>query len=310
MNDPAMVTTAVGLAILAVLLVWPVPRALARARWTHADPVAALILWQAIGLAGGLSMAGAGLVYAVAGLGSNLWSGLAQLGRQALAAEPLAGMGVSQVVALGLAVATMMTLGVGLLISLVRTLAQRARHRDVLALISDPSAELADTRVLDHPEPVAYCLPGTRPVLVVSRGMIQQFGAEELRAVIAHERAHLAQRHDLVMLPFVAWYVALPWLPGTDAARRAVTSLIEMLADDRASETCDRNALATAIARAAAGPRLDAALGVAPVGTVSTRVARLVEPYGALPGWVRPSAIASAFALVGIPTVILAMLSA
>src|SRR5690625_6841830 len=111
MNDPAMVTTAVGLAILAVLLVWPVPRALARARWTHADPVAALILWQAIGLAGGLSMAGAGLVYAVAGLGSNLWSGLAQLGRQALAAEPLAGMGVSQVVALGLAVATMMKIG-------------------------------------------------------------------------------------------------------------------------------------------------------------------------------------------------------
>ena len=309
MNDPAMVTTAAGLAVLAMLLAWPVPRALARATWTHGDPMAALILWQAIGLAGGLSMIGAGLVYAVAGLGSGVTAALIQLVRQTAAGDPVAGMHAGQVIAFGAAIALTATLGAGLAVSLRRTLVERARHRDLLVLLSDPSAELADTRVLDHPEPVAYCLPGSRPMLVVSRGMIQQFDEEELRAVIAHERAHLDQRHDLVMLPFVAWHVALPWLPCTGAARQAVTALIEMLADDCASKTCDRAALATAIARAAAGPKLGTALAVATEGTVSARVARLVEPHWVLPGWVRPSVIATAFALVGVPTVILATLS-
>ena len=44
--------TAVSLAGLAVLLAWPVPAQLARARWPRRDPLVALVCWQAIGLAG------------------------------------------------------------------------------------------------------------------------------------------------------------------------------------------------------------------------------------------------------------------
>ena len=310
MNDPAMVSTAGGLALLAVLLAWPIPRALAAARWTHADPLAALIGWQAIGLAGGLSMIGAGLVFAMAGLGPDPWTAWLQLSQQTLRGAPLLGLDASQVIALAAAAAIAATLAIGPVVSLLGTMRERARHRDLLALLSDPSSELDGTRVLDHPEPVAYCLPGARPVLVVSRGMLQQFDREQLRAVVAHERAHLTRRHDLVMLPFVAWHVALPWLPCTAAARRAVTALIEMLADDRASRTCDRAALATAIARAAAGPHLGTALAVAPAGTAAARVARLVDPREDLPAWVRPTVISAAVGLVGIPTIVLAMLGA
>jgi hypothetical protein len=64
--------TAVSLAVLAALLAWPVPARLARARWPRRDPLVALVCWQAIGLAGGLSMIGALLVHGLAPWGHSL----------------------------------------------------------------------------------------------------------------------------------------------------------------------------------------------------------------------------------------------
>ena len=51
------------LAVLAIVLAWPVPVLLSRAQWPARSPFTAMILWQAIALAGGLSMIGAMLVY-------------------------------------------------------------------------------------------------------------------------------------------------------------------------------------------------------------------------------------------------------
>ena len=65
-------TTAISLAVLAVLLAWPVPALLARARWPRRDPLVALVCWQAIGLAGGLSIIGALLVHGLAHWGHSL----------------------------------------------------------------------------------------------------------------------------------------------------------------------------------------------------------------------------------------------
>ena len=58
-----MLTASYLLAALAVVLAWPAPVALSRARWTARSPFTALVLWQAIALAGGLSMIGAMLVW-------------------------------------------------------------------------------------------------------------------------------------------------------------------------------------------------------------------------------------------------------
>ena len=44
-----------ALALLAILLAWPVPQALAGARWVTRAPRMAVCLWQTIGLAGGVS---------------------------------------------------------------------------------------------------------------------------------------------------------------------------------------------------------------------------------------------------------------
>ena len=54
-----IVAAAIFLGTAAIALAWPVPVALSRASWPMRMPVIALLLWQAIGLAGGLSMIGA-----------------------------------------------------------------------------------------------------------------------------------------------------------------------------------------------------------------------------------------------------------
>ena len=68
-----------GLLVLGVALAEPVSRALAAARWPARDPVGALLVWQAVGLAGGLALVGAGAVYGLAPLGPDLGAALAVL---------------------------------------------------------------------------------------------------------------------------------------------------------------------------------------------------------------------------------------
>ena len=50
--------------------------------------------------------------------------------------------------------------------------------------------------------------------------------------MLAHERTHLRERHDLVVLPFVAWGATAPFVRGMVCAQFAVATLIEMRAGD------------------------------------------------------------------------------
>ncbi len=65
------------LAILAFLLAWPVPARAAIPR----DPISEVILWQAVGLSGGLSLIGAALAFAVDPASTSLPHGLWDLVR-------------------------------------------------------------------------------------------------------------------------------------------------------------------------------------------------------------------------------------
>ena len=89
--------------------------------------------------------------------------------------------------------------------------------------------------MLDHPVPVAYCLPGLRSRLVLSAGVLDALEPAAVQAVLAHERAHLRERHDLVVLPFVAWGATAPFVRGMVCAQLAVAALVEMRADDVAA---------------------------------------------------------------------------
>jgi beta-lactamase regulating signal transducer with metallopeptidase domain len=298
--------------VLAALLAWPVPAALARARWPRRDPLAALVCWQAIGLAGGLSIIGALLVHGLAPWGHSLPEAWWHWVTRQSAQEPVRGdHWVAQTLA---AVLALELLGV-LVLSGVRTARTRRRHRALLELVVRPGASSSDTEILllDHPAPVAFCIPGVRPLLVLSSGMVKELDEAQVDAVIAHERAHLAEHHHLLLLPFVAWRAALPVLPAAGRAHDAVRDLVEMRADDVALTSLDgpgpRRTLAAAIvavAGGAGGQLPDGALAVTG-GAVAVRVRRLLAPAQPLSAAGRCAALVCALALLLVPTVLLVL---
>jgi Zn-dependent protease with chaperone function len=230
---------ALGLLLFGVALAEPVSRALARAGWPARDPVGGLLVWQAVGLAGGLALLGAGVVYGLAPFGRSLVPALGGVGTAWNTGHAPDGMRVDHVLAL-LVAALLAARLLGVLVAVTtRTLLARRRHRGLLDVLGTPWPAVPGARVLDHPLPVAYCLPGLRSRLVLSAGVLDTLDPHQVQAVLAHERAHLRERHDLVVLPFVAWGATAPFVRGMVCAQLAVAALIEMRADDVATaRTC------------------------------------------------------------------------
>ncbi|MET1064772.1 MAG: M56 family metallopeptidase [Arthrobacter sp.] len=315
------------LAVLAVVLAWPVPILLSGARWPARSPFTAMLLWQAIALAGGLSMIGAMLVYGLEPVGDNLLAGLKALAEMVFNNAPTTALGFWHIFALSAAALLTAHLVFTLLLTYYKIQRQRRRHRELLALLASPSADGPRTMVISVDSPVAYCLPGgARSVTVLSDGLMAALEPAELRAVLSHENAHLDQRHHLLLWAFAAWQQALPWLPTTRLAQEAVSSLIEMLADDVALKTGSRATLIKAIAIVASGsPGAPAARmafggadasdvgagqpgatgGAGSAGTTASRVSRLLSPQPPLPEPVRAAVLAACLLLLAVPTALL-----
>jgi Zn-dependent protease with chaperone function len=293
-----MELVALGLLVLGVVLAEPASRSLALARWPERDPVSALLLWQAIGLAGGLALLGAGLIYGFAPLGSPL-PAMAITGTAVAAGRLPAGLGVPQVVALLLTVALVARLLSVLAAVTLRTLRVRARHRDLLDLLGTPWPAVPGARVLDHSVPVAYCLPGLRSRLVVSAGVLDCLDVGQVWAVLAHERTHLRERHDLVVLPFVAWGATAPFVRGMVCAQLAVATLIEMRADDVAARRASPEQLSDALV--AMGGAAPAAALSSFTSALERRLVRITCPPPPLPVAVTVLIRLAALALVAVP---------
>jgi Zn-dependent protease with chaperone function len=166
-----------------------------------------------------------------------------------------------------------------------QTVRARHRHRVLLSLIARDEPAVPGVRVVDFPGAAAYCLPGLRSQVVISYGTLSLLSPDELEAVLAHEAAHVRERHDLVLLPFAALRRALPWSKLIRDAQASVELLIEMAADDRARQRCSPKRLATALLRfgtATALPTPQGALGASAGAHVMARVNRLVRPEPAI----------------------------
>lgn len=334
-----MFWTSYLLAVLAIVLAWPVPVFLSRASWPARSPFTAMLLWQAIALAGGLSMIGAMLVYGLEPIGDNLIAGLRGLTAMVLFNAPTTALGFWHLFALSAAALLTAHLVFTLLLTYYKIERQRRRHRELLALLAAPSADTTRTVVISHDSPVAYCLPGgARSVTVLSDGLMAALEPAELRAVLSHENAHLSQRHHLLLWAFAAWRQALPWLPTTRLAQEAVNSLIEMLADDVALRTESKATLIKAIAIVASGSTGGMGAGMttgmgagmaatampathpglaldgleAPGGAASgsarttvSRVSRLLSPRPQLPAAARGMVLAGCALLLALPTALL-----
>lgn len=298
---------------LAVALAIPVPEALARARWTTRAPRAALILWQAVGLGGGLGILGGGLTLAVASESGHWLTGLAAMPHQwsRLGSAGWGGVAVTLV-----AGAWLLAIAV---LSAVRVVLARRAHRRRLDLVADrfcppapggrePGPAVRDVQLVDHPRATAYCLPGLRPRVVVTRGALYALDEVELAAVLAHERAHAQGRHDLVVQPFLAWRRTFPFLPSAWRAVAAVELLVEMLADDAARRTCGTLELHAALQHLAVEHRVHAAHDDPCLDAqVAARTARLLAPPCPLPALVRAGVYAAAAALVLVPPLVLVL---
>src|SRR6476661_7177839 len=278
------------LAVLAIILAWPVPILLSRAQWPARSPFTAMLLWQAIALAGGLSMIGAMLVYGLEPVGDNLIAGLRALAGMVLFNAPTTALGFWHIFALSAAALLTAHLVFTLLLTYYKIQRQRRRHRELLAILASPSGQDAGTLVLSH------------------------------------ENAHLSQRHHLLLWAFAAWRQALPWLPTTRLAQESVNSLIDMLADDVALKTESKATLIRAIAIVASGspatPAVRLAFGEPGVadgdpsqpgatggsgsaGTTASRVSRLLSPQPPLSEPLRAAVLACCVLLLAVPTALL-----
>lgn len=128
--------------------------------------------------------------------------------------------------------------------------------------------------VVDDPKPLAFCLTAPRRIVVTS-GALERLDEDELRAVLAHEHAHLDGRHHLIVMAADVVARAFPWLHGPATARAQIAQLCEMLADDAAVATYGPAALVGALGEIG-DVRPGGALGAG--ASVVLRARRLVEP--------------------------------
>jgi hypothetical protein len=294
--------------------------ALPRASWPRRSPAAAILLWQALGLASGLATVGTliglalpasngGLVRSVLRAAALLRDGDAVGMAAMFGLRPAGGAVILAVrlacLAAGLALLTLLCWV--LLAALAAALQARRRQRTLLTLLAHGDPKVPGALVVDYPSAAAYCLPGLRSRIVVSVGTLELLGRRELAAVLAHERAHLRERHDLVLLPFTALRRAFPRSSTCTDAHRAVALLVEMLADDRALRGRPARELVTALARFGTAGVCPAPAGAlaAGEGEVAARVTRLLHPVRPLPAAAFVGICLAAALLVAAPITLL-----
>lgn len=276
---------------LALLLTGPVPDVLGRARWTSRTPRAALALWQAVALAAVLSALGAG---ASAG---TLVITHPQPGSALVVLHGLALL--LTLVVLARLLWSAHTLGVSLR-------ARRRRQRELIDLVGRVDERVPGARIVDVDRPLAYCIPGMPPRVVVSTPAVDALGADELKAVLEHERAHARARHDLVLEGFSVLHNAFPRFVRSRTALEATAGLVEMLADDAAWHRTGEVPLARALVRMADAPVPAGSLGTGVV-TPAARIRRLGELDAGESRLTAGLAYAAAAALVVVPTLTVAL---
>ncbi|HUA28751.1 MAG TPA: M56 family metallopeptidase [Streptosporangiaceae bacterium] len=271
----------------ALALAWLAPAPLARLTAPGRDPRLGLAAWLAA-MTSVLAAAAAALAFliraAVAG-----WNGLAEVVCRSVAGHACA-QTVYQSAAFELilaAVAVVAALAAAVLAWRYGRSVQRARrqtraHGEVArivgrALSTGRPGRRTATVVIDGAAPVAYCVWGRPATIVLSSAALEVLDPDQLGAVLAHERAHLAGRHHLLIALIRGLDTAFPGVPLFGRGLDHVTRLSEMCADDVAARRSGRPALAGALLAMATGAVVPAAALGAMSCAVSTRLGRLAE---------------------------------
>ena len=296
--------TALALLVLATALALGGAQ-LRQVRLFDRAPRLGVLAWQSlsVGAISAVTLAGLTLVVPASSLGGDLASLLRAcvFTLQAAYAAPTELPGVTAGALLAVGTTGWASAWIG--VELGRARRERERAADVLALVSRHDAALGATLV-DADVAAAYCLPGRHERVVLTTAAVAGLGPEQLAAVVAHERAHLRQRHHLALAAAHGVARAFPGVPLFAVAAAEVARLVELAADDAAAEQTDGVSVAGALV-ALAGMSAPASALAAATSVGALRVHRLLDPPPAV-GIRRRAGVVVALALVVVTPVLVA----
>ena len=138
--------------------------------------------------------------------------------------------------------------------------------------------------VLEAPQLAAYCVPGRPSTIVVTSGALSVLAPAQLTAVLAHERAHLAGRHHMLIALTRGLAAIFPAVPLFTRGQSEMARLAEMRADDAAARRVGRRPLIEALLAMGTGAAIRPAVALPAAAlpasgyAVVARVERLMAP--------------------------------
>lgn len=272
--------------LAAVAIVGPAMLTAARPH-LDAHPRAAIAIVGALGLTWVAALAAVGVALAWAITGPALVPGAAGAvcQRCLVAASPFS----SPPLAVGLPSAVLLSgsvlIAAAVAVSVLREVAVRTPRicrASRQSAVAGPVVWIAGVRVriVEHPQAVAYALPRRCGGVTVSRGALDLLDAAELRAVVAHEAAHLSQRHHLVALLTAGVAAPLRWVPFIAACADTIRGLFEIAADADARRGAGTTALVSALVKLQEAAAAEAAADCTPSGASEARTAGVLFALG------------------------------
>ena len=124
----------------------------------------------------------------------------------------------------------------------------RAEHVAMLRLAARMDDTSPTTLWLAHDRPLAFSLAGRPGVVVATEGLARRLRADEVAAVLAHERAHLRGHHHVLVTIADVLGAVFSFLRLFGEAPVAMRELVEIAADLVAVRSCGVDAVRSALA--------------------------------------------------------------
>lgn len=132
--------------------------------------------------------------------------------------------------------------GVRLATAVLGMRARAHEHARDVRLVGHRTCE-ADVVMVEAVKAAAYCVAGRPPAIVVTSAARAALDDRQLAAVLAHERAHLAGHHAVIVSALRALAAVFPRLSLITEGAQQVSRLLEMCADDVAARRHSSRAL-------------------------------------------------------------------
>ncbi len=132
--------------------------------------------------------------------------------------------------------------------------------------------------LVDCPESFSFAYGALTPRVAVSWGLLEGVSAEELRAVLEHERYHVRNLDPLKVLIVRALPATFFFVPALGALRTRYIAGRELAADRRAVRACGRKPLVGALMKVVRGPawsELEVAAAIGGSELLDLRVSQL-----------------------------------